>query len=109
MHRSRDHRQCPEALADPDAQHVQLQERVVDRLASIHVHEEVVEKASAPRSHRAEDVAPRQEPVVIPHQFGRHRRQNIYNRDSWSGRVINRIYFWLWVYDKKIQAESEAN
>lgn len=74
MHRSRHHRQSAKALTDPDAQHVQLKERVVDRLAPINVHEEVVEEAAAPWSHRADDVAPGQEAVVVPHQLGRHRR-----------------------------------
>lgn len=74
MYRSRHHRQSAKALTDPDAQHVQFEERVVDRLAAIYVHEEVVQEAAAPWSHRTDDVAPGQEAVVVPHQLGRHRR-----------------------------------
>lgn len=84
MHGRGDHGQGPETLTDPNAQHVQLEKCVVDGLATVHVHEEVVEKAAAPRSHRAYDVTPGQETIIVPHQFGGHRCQNIYNGDTWG-------------------------
>lgn len=94
MYGGRDHRQCAKALADPDAQHVQLEERVVDGFAAVHVHEEVVEEAAAPGRHGAQDVTPGEEAVVVPHEFGRHRRQNIYNRDACKG--LNLLLF-IWI------------
>lgn len=94
MDRGRDHWQRTKALANPDPQHIQLQEGVVDSLAPVHVHEQVVEEAAAPRSDRPHDVTPGQEPVIIPHQLGRDSRQNIYNRNSYGGDRSEKVFGW---------------
>ncbi|KAI8044535.1 hypothetical protein M5D96_000704, partial [Drosophila gunungcola] len=67
-----------EALAHPDAHHVQLEQRVVDVLALLDVHEQMVDEASAPGGHRSEDVTERQKLVAtVPGHQSRHNRKDV--------------------------------
>lgn len=76
--------QLTEALADPDAQHVELQQALVGASAALGVHEQVVEKGAAPGRQGACQVTPRQEGRArarLPReQFGHH----CYYVDYWQ-------------------------
>lgn len=81
------------ALADPDAQHVQLQQPVVHGLAVRVVHEQVVQEGAAPRRQRAQQVAQRQEPgaAAAPRQQARQHHQ--YVHEGHSCNKENKIAF----------------
>lgn len=56
LERERGRTVLTETLAHPDADHVELEQSVVDFLALLDVHEEMIDKAAAPGRHGAENV-----------------------------------------------------
>lgn len=52
-------------MADPDAEHVELQQPVVHSLAEFQIHEEVIDEAAAPGRNRTDQMAPREKAVLL--------------------------------------------
>jgi hypothetical protein len=78
-----------ETLADPYPEHVQLEEAMVDDLAPVQVHEEVIDEAAHPRAQGAEEVTPREEAEfdLGPRKERRHRQQYVEDRHGCNKKV----------------------
>lgn len=71
-----------ETLANPDAEHVELQQPIVDALAVLQVHEQMVDEAAAPRCNGTDQMTPRQKAIVfLPWHHCRHCCEDV---DNWN-------------------------
>lgn len=91
MDRGKQHGQRAEALADPDAKHIHLQQPPVHETAGATVHEEVVEDAAEPGASGARQVAPHEDAgpgvLQVPGHGAGQREQDVDDRESMSEDV----------------------